>query len=73
MLSNNTKENYEGYDDKQILDGLRENYRGKDKPYAFEFGSETDLSNGMASVIIKQSSNEMEFELHKQPDGTWKI
>lgn len=73
LISNNTRGNFEGYDDKQILDGLRENYRGIDKPYAVEFGSETDLSNGMASVIIKHSSNEMEFELHKQPDGTWKI
>ena len=62
-----------GYDETQILEALGSNNKDLDKPYAFSFGSETDLSNGRASVIIKQASNEMEFGLHKQPDGTWKI
>jgi hypothetical protein len=75
LLSPGSKEYWdsEGYDETQILEALRSNHKNLDKPYAFNFGTETDLSNGMASIIIKQSSDEMEFELHKQPDGTWKI
>jgi hypothetical protein len=75
LLSPGSKEYWasEGYDETQILEALRSDHKYLDKPYAFSFGPETDLSKGKASIIIKQSSDEMEFELHKQPDGTWKI
>ena len=65
----------EGYDEKQIIDALRSNYRDLDMPYAFGFDVyETDLSQGLAVPIIKHISNhEIELELKKQPDGTWKI
>jgi len=75
LLSPGSKEYWvsEGYDETQILEALRSDHNNLDKPYAISFGHETDLSNGRASFIINQSSDEMEFELHKQPDGTWKI
>jgi hypothetical protein len=72
LLSNNTRESFNGYDDKQILDGLRDNYRDIEKPYTFGFGVETDLSMEMASVLIKHASDEIEFEM-KIENGTWKI
>jgi hypothetical protein len=75
LLSPGSKEYWasKGYDETQILDALISDHKNLDKPYAFNFGDETDLSYGRASVIIKQSSDEMELELNKQPDGTWKI
>ena len=75
LLSPGSKEYWasKGYDETQIIDALTSNNKNLDKPYAFNFGPETALSNGRASVIIKQSFDEMEFILHKQSDGTWKI
>jgi len=75
LLSPGSKEYWagKGYDETQILEALISDHKNLEKPYAFSFGDETDLSYGIASVIIKQSSDEMELKLNKQPDGTWKI
>jgi hypothetical protein len=76
LLSPNSKEGWasEGYDDTQIIDAFRSNYRDSEKPYAFSFeDSETNLSLGIANVIIKHDSSEIELPLKKQPDGTWMI
>jgi hypothetical protein len=76
LLSPYSKEGWsrEGYNEAQILDAIRPNYRDIDKPYAFGFEmGETNLSLGFASVLIKYASYEIELELKKQPDGTWKV
>ncbi len=76
LLTPGNKEDWasEGYNDTQILDALQSNYRDLDKPYALSFDeAETNLSLGVANVVIKHVSSEVELPLKKQPDGTWKL
>ncbi len=76
LLTPANKEDWarEGYSDTQILDAYRSNYRDFDKPYALGFDeAETNLSMGVASVVIKHVSSDMELPLKKQSDGTWKL
>jgi hypothetical protein len=65
----------QGKNETQVLDALLLQwvFRDVNKPYAFEFGSETNLNSGRATVLIKNDSGDFQLELILQPDGTWKI
>lgn len=76
MMTDNSK-NYwkrKGYDSVKILDVYRNNFKNINDPYIYSLEpGEDDISQNMVSASVKYVSGETHLELHKQPDGKWKI
>lgn len=63
-----------GYDSRKIYEDYRKNIKNIDDPYIFSLEQgEDDPSKDMVSATLKSTSGEIHLELHKQPDGKWKI
>jgi len=76
MMTNNSKNFWKrkGYDSMKILETYRNKFKNINDPYIYSLESgEDDISQNMVSVNVKYVSGEIHFELHKQPDGKWKI
>jgi len=63
-----------GYNSLKISEEYRKNFKNIDSPYTYSLEpGEDDLSKGMITATVKSASGEIHLELHKQPDGKWKI
>ena len=74
MMTDNSKDYWKrkGYDSMKILEIYRNNFKNDPYIYSLDPG-EDDISQGMVSASVKYVSDEVHLELHKQPDGKWKI
>lgn len=76
MMTDNSKDFWKrkGYDSMKILEEYRNNFKNINDPYIYSLESgEDDVSQSMVSASVKYASGEIHLELHKQPDGKWKI
>jgi len=76
MMTDNSKDYWKrnGYDSMKILERYRNNFKNINDPYIFSLEpGEDDTSQDMVSASVKYVSGEIHLELHKQPDGKWKI
>ena len=76
MMTDNSKNFWKrkGYDSMKILETYRNNFKKINDPYIYSLEpGEDDMSQGMVSASVKYISGEIHLELHKQPDGKWKI
>lgn len=76
MMTDNSKDYWKrkGYDSVKILEVYRNNFININDPYIFSLEpGEDDTSENMVSASVKYVSGEMHLELHRQPDGKWKI
>jgi len=76
LTSRNTKDNWiaQGYNSTSMLEVYRSDMKNIDEPYIIELETgENDPTEGRLSIRIIRESDEMNLELYKQIDGTWKL